>query len=60
MTTDLFHLPWLPICFQVQFKVLILTFKPYGMGPIYLKKSPSPMCIFHFIFKGPALVAPMI
>lgn len=36
------ELRWLPVCLQVQFKVLVVTFKAlHGLGPGYLKDPLS-------------------
>lgn len=41
--TILSQLPWVPVCFQPLFKVLVLTFRPlYHWGPAYLKDCLIP------------------
>lgn len=44
----LWQLHWLPICFQVLFKVLVLTFKAvHGLGPDYLRDCLLPYIPTH-------------
>ena len=44
ITPLLCELHWLPVCFWVQFKVLVITFKAlHGMGPGYLKDRLVPI-----------------
>ena len=40
-------LHWLPVRFQAQFKVLVLTFKALnGLGPVYLNERLHPPSIY--------------
>lgn len=40
-------LHWLPLCFQVQFKVLVITKIFHGMRPDYLRDYLSPVISIH-------------
>ena len=42
------ELHWVPVCFRVQFKVLVITFKAlHGMGPGCLKDRLIPITLTH-------------
>ncbi|XP_053169630.1 uncharacterized protein LOC128353010 [Hemicordylus capensis] len=48
ITPILKELHWLPVCFRVQFKVLVLTFKALnGLGPGYLRDRLLPRVAAH-------------
>ena len=48
VTPLLRELHWVPVCFWVQFKVLVITFKAlHGMGPGYLSNHLFPITSTH-------------
>ena len=43
ITPVLKELHWLPICFQLEFKVLVMTFKAFRLGILVLEGTPLPI-----------------